>query len=79
MLLYKRTSIIAVVVEILNCESGGQYVGALVYYLKAVSWQVPDFHIKKYLPKLYRIHQLIQSNGYFDVKQHRFIVKAKAI
>lgn len=53
-------------------------VGALVYYLKAIPWQVPDFSTEFYLEKLYAIHQHIQSKGYFDVKQHRFIIKAKA-
>ena len=54
-------------------------VGALVYYLKAIPWQVPDFGIGKYEKELYQIHQLIQSKGYFDVKQHRFIIRAKAV
>ncbi|MCJ8008415.1 class I SAM-dependent methyltransferase [Lederbergia wuyishanensis] len=54
-------------------------VGALVYYLKAIPWQAPDFTIEKEKQKLYEIHQLIQEKGYFDVKQHRFFIKAKAI
>lgn len=54
-------------------------IGALVYYLKAIPWQVPDFSIEKYEEKLYLIHKIIQSKGFFDVKQHRFIIKAKAI
>lgn len=54
-------------------------VGALVYYLKAIPWQVPDFSIEKYEESLYNIHKHIQSKGFFDVKQHRFIIKAKAI
>lgn len=53
-------------------------IGALVYYLKAIPWQVPDFSIEDYKEKLFRIHQQIQSIGYFDVKQHRFIIGAKA-
>lgn len=54
-------------------------VGALVYYLKAIPWQIPDFNIEKYEESLYDIHKHIQSKGFFDVKQHRFIIKAKAI
>ncbi|MGE8207803.1 methyltransferase domain-containing protein [Heyndrickxia sp. NPDC080065] len=54
-------------------------IGALVYYLKAIPWQVPGFTIEQYIDKLHRIHQLIQSKGNFDVKQHRFIIKAEAI
>lgn len=54
-------------------------VGALVYYLKAIPWQVPDFSIEKYEKNLYEIHKSIQSKGFFDVKQHRFVIKARAI
>lgn len=31
-------------------------VGALVYYLKAIPWQIPDFSIGKYEKNLYDIH-----------------------
>jgi SAM-dependent methyltransferase len=54
-------------------------VGALLYYLNAIPWQIPDFQTEKYLEKLYNIHLMIQSKGYFDVRQHRFILKARVI
>ncbi|GIP34474.1 methyltransferase domain-containing protein [Paenibacillus sp. J2TS4] len=54
-------------------------IGALVYYLKAIPWQVPGFEPELYLDKLYEIHGIIQKQGYFDVYQHRFIIKAEAI
>jgi hypothetical protein len=54
-------------------------VGALVYYLKAIPWQVPDFSIEKFEDKLFDIHKTIESKGFFEVKQHRFIIKAKAL
>jgi SAM-dependent methyltransferase len=54
-------------------------IGALLYYLKAIPWQVPGFSTELYLEKLYQIHQKIKENGYLDVKQHRFIIKAQAI
>jgi len=54
-------------------------VGALVYYLKAIPWQIPDFDVLTYGKKLLDIHKSIQTNGFFDVKQHRFVLKAKAI
>lgn len=54
-------------------------IGALVYYLKAIPWQIPDFNIEENLDELYQVHQIIESKGYFDVNQHRFIIKAKAI
>lgn len=54
-------------------------IGAFVYYLKAIPWQVPDFSVEKYEERLYFIHQAIQSKGFFDAKQHRFVIKAIAI
>ncbi|MDZ5609236.1 class I SAM-dependent methyltransferase [Bacillus pseudomycoides] len=54
-------------------------IGAFVYYLKAIPWQVPNFQTETYVNELYKIHQLILQKGYFDVKQHRFIMKAQNI
>ncbi|EOP53769.1 class I SAM-dependent methyltransferase [Bacillus nitratireducens] len=54
-------------------------VGAVVYYLKAIPWQIPDFIVDCYTEELYRIHEIILQKGYFDVKQHRFIIKANYV
>ncbi|WP_414428609.1 methyltransferase domain-containing protein [Bacillus safensis] len=54
-------------------------IGALVYYLKAIPWQVPGFEISNFKDELYTIHQTIEQKGYFDAKQHRFIILAKAV
>ncbi|SCC37683.1 class I SAM-dependent methyltransferase [Bacillus mycoides] len=54
-------------------------VGAVVYYLKAIPWQIPDFTVDSYNEELYRIHEIILQKGYFDVKQHRFIIKANYV
>lgn len=51
-------------------------IGAIVYYLKAIPWQIPDFTVERNYEELYRIHEIILQKGYFDVKQHRFIIKA---
>ncbi|GIN85943.1 methyltransferase [Heyndrickxia sporothermodurans] len=51
-------------------------IGALVYYLKAIPWQIPDFQIEKYVETLYDIHHIIQTKGYFDVHQSRFLITA---
>jgi hypothetical protein len=53
-------------------------IGALVFYLKAIPWQVPNFDVETYIEGLYNIHRIIQSKGFFAVKQHRFIIKAEA-
>ncbi|EJR64051.1 hypothetical protein IIO_01950 [Bacillus cereus VD115] len=51
-------------------------IGAIVYYLKAIPWQISDFTVERYYEELYRIHEIMLQKGYFDVKQHRFIIKA---
>ncbi|MFG6494904.1 methyltransferase domain-containing protein [Fictibacillus sp. UD] len=52
-------------------------IGALLYYLKAIPWQVPNFKSDNSLDELYAIHEMIQAKGYFEVKQHRFLLKAR--
>lgn len=52
-------------------------IGALVFYLKVISWQVADFSVEKYYDKLAAIHNLIQEQGKFVVKSHRFLIEAR--
>jgi SAM-dependent methyltransferase len=52
-------------------------IGAVVYYLKVISWQVSGFTIEKYYDKLARIHNLIQETGSFVVSEHRFFIEAQ--
>ncbi|MBS3741769.1 MAG: methyltransferase domain-containing protein [Candidatus Cloacimonetes bacterium] len=54
-------------------------IGAVVYYLKAVPWQIPDFSIKKYYNKLKNLHKKIMKNDYLDIKEHRFLIVAKKV
>lgn len=53
-------------------------VGAVVYYLKAVPWEIPDFSIEKYFDKLVEIHHLIHREGYLDVPFHSFFIVAQS-
>ncbi|WP_369899622.1 class I SAM-dependent methyltransferase [Bacillus manliponensis] len=52
-------------------------VGAIIYYLKAIPWQVPDFSVEQYEEKLREIHHYIEENGYVEIKTHRFYIVAK--
>jgi SAM-dependent methyltransferase len=52
-------------------------IGAVVYYLKAISWQVTDFTIEKYYDRLAEIDQGIQEKGAFVVNEHRFLIEAQ--
>lgn len=52
-------------------------IGAIVYYLKALKWQVPDFTVEKYFDRLEMIDNLIKEQGYIDITKHRFLIIAK--
>lgn len=52
-------------------------IGALIYYLRAVPWQIDDFEVDKYYSKLKEIHDYIKENNYFEVKEHRFFIIAE--
>lgn len=52
-------------------------VGAIVYYLKAISWQIPDFSVEKYMDQLYELHRTIMEKGYIQFKSHRFFIAAE--
>lgn len=52
-------------------------VGAIVYYLKAISWEIPDFSVEKYFDKLLAMDQLIKRDGYVDVLFHQFFIVAQ--
>lgn len=53
-------------------------VGALAYYLRAIPWQIPGFNMEEQLEAFYLIHQKIETKGFFDCRQHRFVILAKA-
>ena len=51
-------------------------IGAVVYYLKAVPWQVIDFRVDDYRDRLIAMHNHIQRRGRFVATSHRFLVEA---
>lgn len=51
-------------------------IGAVVFYLKAIPWQIPDFEPAKYLEGLRHLHDRIEVDGLFEVKAHRFLLEA---
>ena len=52
-------------------------IGAIVYQLKAIPWQIPDFSVEGYFEQLKAAHQKIQRDGYVDVLEHRFFIIAE--
>jgi len=56
-------------------------VGAIVYYLKAVPWELQGFSIDQYYAKLIELHHQISKNTFLDLPRnnHRFVIISKKI
>lgn len=57
-------------------EYGFLDIGAVVYHLMAVSWQVPGFDVGTYDDALRQLDQQIRQHGGFTVHHHRYFIKA---
>jgi hypothetical protein len=51
-------------------------IGAIIYQLKAIPWQIPDFSVDDYIDQLYNVHKIIREQGFVDVEEHRFFIIA---
>lgn len=52
-------------------------IGAIVYYLKAIEWQIPDFSVDRYADALVSLHHDLEAAGYVDIPTHRFLIVAQ--
>jgi len=52
-------------------------VGALVYYLRTIPWQVPGFSVDKHIDELMKVHNTIRRKGEFEVTTHRCLIEAE--
>jgi SAM-dependent methyltransferase len=52
-------------------------IGAVIYYLEAIPWEIPDFSVEKYYDQLFSVHKFIEKQGYIDVMCHRFFIIAQ--
>lgn len=52
-------------------------IGAIFYYLKAISWQVPDFNLETHAQRLAQLHNIIERQGKFVTTAHRFLIIAQ--
>lgn len=51
-------------------------IGAIVYYLKAVPWQIPNFTVAGYREQLTALHERITAEGGVRVRGHLFYLEA---
>ena len=52
-------------------------VGAVIYFLRKLTWVVPDFTVTGYHDKLLDLHQLIEAEGLFVTHSSRILVDAR--
>ena len=52
-------------------------IGVVVFYLKIISWQIPDFSLEKYRERLQALHEFIEEQGSLVSKAHRFLIEAQ--
>ncbi|WP_189081616.1 class I SAM-dependent methyltransferase [Mangrovihabitans endophyticus] len=52
-------------------------VGAIVYQLRAVPWQVRNFDLHRYERRLRRLDAEIRAVGHFTAYAHRFLIEAR--
>lgn len=52
-------------------------VEAVVHYLKAVPWEIPDFTVDRYFDRLLAMHARIEAEGHLDVGFHQWFVVAR--
>lgn len=50
--------------------------GAIVYYFKALPWDIPDFSVDNYFDALVRIQKQIDTDGFVRTTLHRFLIIA---
>ena len=52
-------------------------IGAVVYYLKVIKWQISGFDVNLYKDKLKNMHDYILKNNGFECRSHRFLIEAR--
>jgi SAM-dependent methyltransferase len=52
-------------------------IGAVVFYLRTIPWQIPGYRLEDYRDRLFKLHQRIESGGPLTVDSHRFCIVAR--
>jgi len=67
-----------VVIDARECEGKTVFrdIGALVYFLKAVPWIVPDFTVEKHFKRLLKLQERIEKNGQLSFTERLLLIEA---
>lgn len=52
-------------------------IGAVIYFLRKLSWVVPGFTVDRYRDKLHALHQQIRADGSFVTYSSRVLIEAR--
>ncbi|HRI56187.1 MAG TPA: SAM-dependent methyltransferase, partial [Anaerolineae bacterium] len=52
-------------------------IGAVVYYLRAIPWQIEGFSVERFRDKLAALHEQIMHDGPLVLHSHRFYLEAQ--
>ena len=52
-------------------------VGALVYFAKIIEWEFPNFSVKNCFTQLCLLQSIVEKQGFFESKEHRFVIVAQ--
>ena len=52
-------------------------IGAVIFYLRIISWQIPNFSINENIEKFKELHSIIHRDGPFTTHGHRFLIIAR--
>jgi SAM-dependent methyltransferase len=54
-------------------------VGAIVYYLKAVPWLVPDFSVETHLKYLLKLQKQLHTHGALNFSARKYLIEARKV
>ena len=52
-------------------------IGAVIFYLQAIPWQIPGFCVEAYREQLFALHKHILDAGALTATSHRFLIIAR--
>jgi SAM-dependent methyltransferase len=52
-------------------------IGVVLFYLRIIEWQIPDFTVEGYLPQLMALYRRIEAEGPFHSQAHRYLLVAR--
>lgn len=58
-------------------DSHSNDIGAIVFFLKIIECQIPDFTPRSYHDRLLTMHRHIKEHGAFKAKAHRYLIQAR--